>query len=565
MPSINTELGERALSKMQHEMDWKPLKERCLRAFPSWSSRHVDRVLREYHRFLALKVATRDIYDTIVLAPMYLDVIWKQHILSTQQYYADCQLLLQANQILHYNADASINVRSSVREKRMELTKASLCMMFSGMYPLSSDAKGIWDYDEIVQEHEHAGVLSTAGDPEDTTDEFNTGTEEEEEDATELDIINMEPSKPRSPRKQGQRKAKVPTKAQSMDNSVDNNKQRRVLYIYRSGKVFKLSIHAHDTIANVKAKIHRKTGISSQQQFLEWDGLALENKRTVSHYGIPDDATLVLTKVRRKDQEIVSPDMRKQGGHADLDDSSPEERDQPEDRRKRHGESAGRRTGSPNRRRPQEAPLSPRSPRPPKPPRKQKHPYSPTMHPSSREDDSLASTSVHSALITKRKLQSRETHHDPEDSSIEPDSTLASRPRPKSSHTINVFINTIMGFTINLTAKASDTVEHLKHLVEEQEEIPSRKQILILEGVPLVDSQYLCDYTSTTSLHVLLRLQAGSSSVTSIAASSVMTPTGTSNMATITRKMNQDKILSRTTVVGSTVDHDTGVGPSKWR
>jgi hypothetical protein len=148
MPSINTELGERALSKMQHDMDWKPLKERCLRQYPNWTSRHVDRILREYMRFIALKVATRDVYDTIIMAPVLLDTMWQQHILCTQQYYTDCQLLLQSNQILHYNSDAAINVSDNVKAKRMELTKASLCMMFSGMHPLSSDAKGIWDFDE---------------------------------------------------------------------------------------------------------------------------------------------------------------------------------------------------------------------------------------------------------------------------------------------------------------------------------------------------------------------------------------------------------------------------------
>ena len=41
-------------------------------------------------------------------------------------------------------------------------------------------------------------------------------------------------------------------------------------------------------------------------------------------------------------------------------------------------------------------------------------------------------------------------------------------------------------------------------MIEEQEDIPSNKQILILEGVPLEDSQLLSDYTrNETTLHVL--------------------------------------------------------------
>ena len=158
-------------------------------------------------------------------------------------------------------------------------------------------------------------------------------------------------------------------------------------------------------------------------------------------------------------------------------------------------------------------------------------------------------------------------HHDDhhlhlEDRSLEPPSTLPSRPRPKPSHVINVFVNTIMGFTITLSAKSSDTVDHLKQLIDEQEDIPSSKQILILEGVPLVDSQLLSDYTSDTSLHVLLRLQAGSSSVTSMAASTI-TPSTTLATVTAARKMNQNKIMARTTLASST--NHTGVGTSKWR
>ena len=123
-----------------------------------------------------------------------------------------------------------------------------------------------------------------------------------------------------------------------------------------------------------------------------------------------------------------------------------------------------------------------------------------------------------------------------------------------------------MGFTITLSAQASDTVHHLKQLIEEQEDIPFSKQILILEGVPLNDAQQLADYTSETSLHILLRLQAGSSSVTSNSfggASSMLV--GSSTMATVPRKMTHpsNKLLVRaTSALGGGGGRNAGLSPS---
>ena len=130
------------------------------------------------------------------------------------------------------------------------------------------------------------------------------------------------------------------------------------------------------------------------------------------------------------------------------------------------------------------------------------------------------------ALRNKLKIQN---HTEDAESSLEHQSTLPSRPRPKKSTPIEVFVNTIMGFTINITAKSTDTVERLKQMIQEQEDIPYTKQILILDGVPLDDLQFLTEYTHGPTLHVLLRLQAGTGSV-----GSIMTPSST--MATVPRK-----------------------------
>lgn len=594
MPSINTELGERALSKMQHEMDWKPLKARCMRMYPTWSSRQTERILHEYQRFIALKVATRDVYDTIVLAPILLDAMWKQHIVSTQQYYTDCQMLLQSNQMLHYNADAPLNLNKKVRAKRMELTKASLCMMFSGMSKLTGDAKGIWEYDEgdasaCVMESMNSALSSMSlanetleekEDPDvESTPDMPLLGNSQDEDVTEMgdETVDMPPKpSPRKKDRQRQRSKPFVEDPAAMDDTIQ---QERLLYIYRSGKVSKLRVvYPHETIQHIKTKIQRKSGLTHQEQHLEWEGLALDDRRSLGHYGIPNYATLVLTRVKplhHSQQPIDTSILHHQSQDRDImcreedetetGDTTMEERDHPE-----------RRSSSPMRR------TSPKSPRPPKPPRHRPHlhhqlPYSPST---ATEDDSYVVSPSHQHAVAHNprrrqqsflnKLQIRERdHHDDRhlpmnpsgssdnyhhthrrDDSYNENPHSSSRPRPKADPTLQIFINTIMGFTITLTAQASDTVHHLKEMIEEQEDIPFAKQILILEGVPLNDAQQLADYTASgnASLHILLRLQAGSTSVAgnnSVGGASSSMLIGSSTMATVPRKRN--KLLVRAT------------------
>jgi len=605
MPSIDTELGERAMLKMQHEMDWKPLKERCLRVFPSWSVRHLDNILREYQRFLALKVATRDIYDTIVLAPTLLDAMWKQHILSTQQYYADCQLLLQTNQILHYNADASLTVSDGDRNKRMELTKASLCMMFSDMYPLSRAAKGVWDYEHVVDsESNHSHLNHNSGEnggaipqplladdhyPDGHDEDITNGllTEEEDEEEEESTRIEeeteQEPSnsdnsfhRKRQPIKIPNREPRrKPSRTEHRNDRIahrrtrEEDADRRLIYIYCAGKVSKLLAFPHDTVMEIKTKIQKKTGLAPHQQHLEWEGQKLEEERSINHYGIPAAATIVMTKIRNPAEREKSIQMNKIKQHGNVNDEQleganmnvrssrqlVEQRDDPEVQPNQHDRTASTST-SPTRHRPR-PPSSPReyTPKPPRPPlphqqtqpqhqhQNQHTPYSPSTQP---EDDSFVtepSTVAHDqrqqqALRNKLRMQSHNDRRHPaavEDSSTY-QSTIPSRPSPKPPKPLKVFVNTIMGFTITLKAKASDSVEQLKQMIDDLEDIPTRKQILVLDGLPLDDSQLLSDYTSESSLHVLLRLQAGSSSVGSIGVSSSLTASPGSTMATVSRE-----------------------------
>lgn len=503
MPSINSELGERALAKMQHEIDWKFLKVRVLRQYPTWTKSHVDKILKEYMRFIALKVSTRDIYDTIILAPVLIDAMWQQHILCTQKYFSDCQTLLQANEILHYNPDATASSSSAARAKRVELTRASLCMLFSGMNLTAKDGKGIWDFEE----GDTTTVSATLGEATVACDTIETPTNSDSFPADETETETDSPLPPTQfmMNKKGREKS---CKGKP-SNPTEGGK--RLVYIYRAGKVSQLQVYPGDTVLCIKNKIHRRDGIMPRRQYLEWDGLELEEDRTVAQYGIPNNATIVLTKMRNVGGEY----------HQRMQDSlvhSLDEADEPrghDSERRDAPETRSSQTKKPRRSRTR--PSSPRkaTPRPPL------HPPQNYFSSDTDHDDSYAPNRHRQALLNKMRIQS----HNGEESSSDNQSTIPPRPLPKPSlPSVKVFVNTIMGFTITVEAKASDSVNRVKKLIEEKEDIPLGKQILVVDGMVLEDQQLLSDYTKEHSLHVLLRMRGGSSSASTTASPSSTKP-----------------------------------------
>ncbi|CAB9518462.1 Polyubiquitin (Fragment) [Seminavis robusta] len=490
--------------------------------------------------------------------------------------------------------------------------------MFAGS-TLSSDAKGIWDYNLIEEGPEQTGTSNSSELSDDEEDDDGDHHDDDGHHHLLEDInedqereIQMPPSprssKPRNLRKDQRTRSHSgnnhpkptrtlsPSKAQKQHSQqqhqqqqqqshhkqskqqqqlvVETTENKRHLYIYRAGKVSKFSVYPSETILHIKSRIQRKLGIAPAKQYLEWDGIELEEQRTIAQYGIPTDATLVLSKLRSipshpsihteslmsgsKQQHVMEESQTATTDH-DLEDHhrhhhhhrdslDEEERDDHLDdiRPKRRGRSSTSRpvpitttNSNPN--------------RPPKPPRQQ--PPSPTSYASSDHDSFMTSPSQQQypdprrrqqALLNKLKIQNHNSQQSTGDvSSLEHESTLPSRPRPKKQPApppppppppIDVFVNTIMGFTINIAAKATDTVDRLKKMIEEQEDIPFKKQILILDGVPLDDAQFLTDYTSSSSLHVLLRLQAGTGS--SVGGASFVTP-ASSTMAAVPRKKNR--------------------------
>lgn len=115
-----------------------PLFERCKRLL-GWDNTFCTLICAAYREFIDCKRFWRDWNATLLSPSIPVDQMWHQHLLDTQRYFDDCQLLV--GRMIHHNPDGDVD--AAARALRIQRTKDLLAAR-NGAEILKSRA---WNFD----------------------------------------------------------------------------------------------------------------------------------------------------------------------------------------------------------------------------------------------------------------------------------------------------------------------------------------------------------------------------------------------------------------------------------